>query len=46
MDIEVHIKSVVVEADKVVVMADANLWKDKLRIYQVTDAAIAIMEAG
>ncbi|MCP4756460.1 MAG: PfaB family protein [Proteobacteria bacterium] len=44
MDIEVHIKSVDRGQGYVVIKADADLMKDKLRIYTVTDAAIALVE--
>jgi len=45
MDIEVHIKKILTEETRLVVTADANLWKDGLRIYEVTDAAVAIVES-
>jgi len=44
MDIEVHIKRIDQADSQVIVTADANLWKDGLRIYEVTDAAIALVE--
>lgn len=37
---EVHIKEVVREADRVVVIADASLYKPGLRIYALTDIAV------
>ena len=46
MSIEAHIKKIEREGDKIVVTADANLWKDGLRIYEITDAAIVIMETA
>lgn len=45
MALDVHIKEVVKESGKVTVIADANLWKDGLRIYQVFDIAICLEEA-
>jgi PfaB family protein len=46
MDLEVHIKQIDTRPDnRVVVIGDANLWKDGLRIYQVIDAAIVLTEA-
>lgn len=45
MALDVHIKEVVREAASVTVIADANLWKDGLRIYQVFDVAICLTEA-
>jgi 3-hydroxymyristoyl/3-hydroxydecanoyl-(acyl carrier protein) dehydratase len=44
MDIEVHIKKIERSTGQVVILADANLWKNKMRIYEVTDVAIALME--
>jgi 3-hydroxymyristoyl/3-hydroxydecanoyl-(acyl carrier protein) dehydratase len=46
MAIEVHIKSVERSTERVVVVADANLWKNDIRIYEVTDAAICLEESG
>lgn len=45
MDIEVHIKQVEKTGSQVVLMADASLWKNKIRIYQITDAALALVDA-
>lgn len=45
MDLEVHIKSIKSEKGRIIVKADANLWKNRLRIYHVTNAAIAIAGA-
>ncbi len=42
MDLEVHIKSIVSSHNQIVLTADANLWKNGLRIYQVNDAAIVL----
>ncbi len=43
MDIEIHIKSIHMDQGQVIITADANLWKDKLRIYEITNAAIALV---
>ena len=45
MDIEVHIKKIEKNGQRVTLLADANLWKNKIRIYELTDAAIALVEA-
>ncbi len=46
MSIEAHIKTVEQNRDRTVITADASLWKDGLRIYELTDAAIAIVEGA
>lgn len=45
MHLEVHIKTIEKQADQLVIIADAFLWNDKMRIYQVTDIALGIAEA-
>jgi PfaB family protein len=43
---EIHIKRVEVRAGEVLIVADASLWRDDgLRIYEVIDAALAVVEA-
>lgn len=44
MVIESHIKKIERQSDRLVITADASLWKDGLRIYEITDAAIAIAD--
>ncbi|WP_035848089.1 type I polyketide synthase [Kitasatospora azatica] len=39
---DAHIKEVRREADRIVVIADADLWKPGLRIYELTDVAIEV----
>ncbi|MFI7294696.1 beta-ketoacyl synthase N-terminal-like domain-containing protein [Streptomyces sp. NPDC050121] len=39
---DVHIKEVRREADRVLLIADADLWKPGLRIYELTDVAIEV----
>jgi len=46
MSIEAHIKKVEHKADRTIITADASLWKDGLRIYELTDGAIAVVEGG
>lgn len=45
MALEVHINRVEHRDQHVVVIGDANLWRDGLRIYQVQNLALAIIEA-
>ncbi len=45
MHLEVHVKSVERKSEQLVMLADAYLWNDKMRIYQVTDIALGIEEA-
>lgn len=42
--IEANIKRIERRPDSVVIYADASLWRDKLRIYEVKDIALAIVE--
>ncbi|MFI8241696.1 beta-ketoacyl synthase N-terminal-like domain-containing protein [Streptomyces sp. NPDC085866] len=39
---DVHIKEVRREADRLLLIADADLWKPGLRIYELTDVAIEV----
>ncbi|MFZ2172897.1 MAG: beta-hydroxydecanoyl-ACP dehydratase, partial [Rhodococcus sp. (in: high G+C Gram-positive bacteria)] len=43
-ELEVHIKTVSVSADGVVITADASLWKPGLRIYELLDISIELTE--
>jgi 3-hydroxymyristoyl/3-hydroxydecanoyl-(acyl carrier protein) dehydratase len=45
MHLEVHIKNVERIGAQLVIVAEAYLWNDKMRIYQVTDIALGIEEA-
>ncbi len=46
MSVEAHIKSIEFLYGRIIIKADANLWKDGLRIYELTDAAVAIVESA
>jgi len=46
MVIEVHIKNVESTPERVTVFGDASLWKNDIRIYEITDAAICLEESG
>ncbi|MEQ8676957.1 MAG: beta-ketoacyl synthase N-terminal-like domain-containing protein [Aggregatilineales bacterium] len=43
--VEANIKRVEKSDGKVVIYADASLWRDALRIYEINDLALAIVEA-
>ncbi|MDQ0456410.1 beta-ketoacyl synthase N-terminal-like domain-containing protein [Rhizobium paknamense] len=45
MNIEIHIKEIRKEADQVVVIADTDLFKEKLRIYEALSMSISIKPA-
>ena len=45
MHLEAHIKTVEMRNEQLVIIADAYLWNDKMRIYEVTDLALGIEEA-
>ena len=45
MHLEAHIKTLERRGSRLVMLADAYLWNGKMRIYQVTDLALAIEEA-
>lgn len=39
---DVHVKEVRRDGERLVVIADADLWKPGLRIYELTDVAIEV----
>jgi 3-hydroxymyristoyl/3-hydroxydecanoyl-(acyl carrier protein) dehydratase len=45
MAIEVHITRIEKKADRVTIIADAGLWKDRIRIYEIKDIALCLEEA-
>ena len=45
MHLEVHVKAIEKRDAQLVIVADAFLWNDNMRIYQVTDIALGIEEA-
>lgn len=45
MRLEAHVTRVVREPGRVTLIADASLWRDRLRIYEVRDLALQIVEA-
>ena len=44
MQLDLHVKNIIKKEKQVVLTADANLWRENLRIYEVTDIAIGISE--
>jgi 3-hydroxymyristoyl/3-hydroxydecanoyl-(acyl carrier protein) dehydratase len=45
MHLEVHIKTIEKRGDQLAIIADAFVWNNKMRIYQITDLALGIEEA-
>ncbi len=45
MHLEIHIKKIEHFANQMSIIADAYLWNDKMRIYQVTDLGLGIEES-
>jgi 3-hydroxymyristoyl/3-hydroxydecanoyl-(acyl carrier protein) dehydratase len=46
MQLEAHLKEIREDVGQTVIVADASLWRDDLRIYAITDAVIEIRECG
>ena len=46
MHLEVHLKAIEQRGDKMAIIADAYLWNETMRIYQVTDLALGIEESN
>ena len=45
MQLEVHVSKIEKLESKVVLTVNASLWRDDLRIYEVTDVSLAIQES-
>ena len=45
MQLEVHVKNIEQKGGQVVLTADANLWREDLRIYEVSDIVVGISAA-
>jgi PfaB family protein len=45
MTLEVHIKEIKVQAGRIDILADGNLWKDGLRIYHVENIGLSVQES-
>ena len=46
MYLEVHISKLDIQLNKITIIADASLWKPNMRIYEVKDLAICLMESN
>ena len=44
MELEIHLVDIEQGADQVILTGDASLWVDGLRIYEVKNAAVGILE--
>ena len=44
MNIEVHIKEIRESSNEIIILADADLYNDRLRIYNATDLAVSIKD--
>ena len=45
MQLELHVKNIVRKDGEVIISADANLWREDLRIYEISDIVLGISEA-
>ncbi len=45
MSLEVHISNIQIEPERVTIIGDASLWKEDLRIYEIKDLALCLIEA-
>ena len=46
MQLEVHVKKLEKTDKNVILYADANLWREELRIYEIFDIVLGIKESG
>ncbi|HUZ76006.1 MAG TPA: beta-ketoacyl synthase N-terminal-like domain-containing protein [Chloroflexota bacterium] len=46
MSLELHVKRVERQVEGVLLVADGSVWRDELRIYEVTDVALVFPEAS
>ncbi|WBB78426.1 beta-ketoacyl synthase N-terminal-like domain-containing protein [Micromonospora sp. WMMD882] len=46
MTFDLHVKEIRREADRLLVVADASVWKPGLRIYELTDVAVEVRSGG
>jgi len=44
MQLDLHVKNIEQKEGKVVLTADANLWREDLRIYEIFDIVVGISE--
>jgi PfaB family protein len=46
MSLEVHISDIRVEDDVITIIGDASLWKEDLRIYEIKDIALCLLDSN
>ena len=44
MHLDLHVKNIIKNEKQVVLTADANLWRENLRIYEISDIVVGISE--
>ena len=44
MQLELHFKKIIKNEKQVVLTADANLWRENLRIYEISNIVLGISE--
>ena len=44
MQLDLHVKNIIKNEKQVVLTADANLWRENLRIYEISDIVVGISE--
>ena len=45
MQLELHVSKIEKQDEQLMLVADASLWRDELRIYEVQDISLIIEEA-
>jgi 3-hydroxymyristoyl/3-hydroxydecanoyl-(acyl carrier protein) dehydratase len=45
MQLDLHVKNITKKEGKIIISADANLWREDLRIYEISDIVLGISEA-
>ncbi len=46
MQLEIHISNIAIKDEQVTIVGDASLWRDRLRIYDVKQVAIRLLESA
>ena len=45
MQLDLHVKNITKKDGEIIISADANLWREDLRIYEISDIVLGISEA-
>ena len=45
MQLDLHVKNITKKEGEIIISADANLWREDLRIYEISDIVLGISEA-